>query len=89
MLRTLLSCAVMLSRRAVAAASSRSESRRMRSACSLADETRAAASDRAASSSAGRLGGLGPAVLLGLAGEQVGALLDGGEGLVLRAPSAR
>ena len=51
MLRTLLSWAVMLSRRAVAAASSRSESRRMRSACSLADETSAAASARAASSS--------------------------------------
>ncbi len=49
MLRTLLSWAVMLSRRAVAAASSRSESRRMRSACSLAEPTRAAASARAAS----------------------------------------
>ncbi len=50
MLRTFDSCAVMLSRRAVAAASSRSESRRIRSACSFADPTRAVASLRADSS---------------------------------------
>lgn len=66
----------------MAALSSRSESRRTRSACSLADATRAAAPEQggveqhAASSARG-------AVLLGLASQQVGALLDGGQGLVL------
>ena len=83
MLRTLLSWAVMLSRRAVAAASSRSESRRTRSACSLAEVTRARASARAFSRTPRGLGGLALAVLLGLAGQEVGALLHGGEGLVL------